>query len=1549
MKRSRIISFALAVVMWLSICLPNCLAFAAGPGSDGSEQLITLTINYCLEDSTKQVYESYVAQYPAASQTQYQVTSPKIDGYELVDQGQDTISGILTEDTEYTVEYRSIDPTYAYTVIYQGKIPSTGETIVLDQVNGTAPAGKIAIEPKEFAAFEKDYTGELSLEVTSDNNASMTVHYTLKGDPYVIFVTSGSYVAPIKNDGVDTAEQIRQIQVPTREGYAFDCWLYNGQEYTTEQLAKLVEDTPYQQIVVEVQWKPGDATYIVQYWRQNTDCDGYDLAETEIVNSTTGMDIVPTDAMLKKDKADDGVSDCATDNPYYGFDYADKYDYEGQTTVAPDGSSVLNIYYDREIWSIKIYNIDRSHRNDSAEELEDYLFKEVSGPYQTPVPENAFDVDFEAYYNSEETKALLKENAGGKWSYGGTEGNAKFATFAYDGTEYTMPAFFQIYNKIHAVNHEGRLFPFYGDNPAVYNTYYYQETLDGEYENYQLYRSESTVYHRDDTLTFIGDYTPFGFTWYQGWCEIESKVGQDFENTADYDGAFGLEWPRVRLSNATRPKVPKILHTVQQSNQPGIAYLVNKEQSGVIVIKPAKINFYMNRIRSDVKFRSGNDEYTELTLTNKKFEEIVDVSEIIPPKKEGYVFEGWYSDSQLTNKVTSVKMQEADVYLYANWVPEDVTVTFDSQGGSAIQSQSVPAGSSAQDPGVPVWEGHTFLGWYTEPVGGELWSFERTVPEDRTLYAHWFETSLVGFTVRHIMEGETTPFHEMMGRATIGDTLYTTALSAEDEGYPDGRYIEATSSDVQTLQLVADESKNVITFWYSNCAKELTVRYLEKDTERPLKREKEVTTYNTVVTEFPAEIAGYTCTNEDGYATQSLQEEGENEIIFYYTPAEGAVGGLTVTKTVSGDQADRTKNFAFQITLDDSSINGDYGDVTFNDGIAADFTLHHNQSVVVSGLPIGTRYEVEELHENQAEEAAAHVHDAECGYVEAEAGSPCTHEHNENCGYTPVVEGIPCSHEHTDDCYTVEVNCVVEADKQASENQSEEELAQIPTPLPNFDDDHVCTEENGCVVKVLNCQHTHDESCGYVKAAEGTPCNHVHDETCGFAASVEAQPCTLELEPTVQEDAEYEVSSVYAEGVIGVGNIDVRFNNHKGEGTPPNLETGCLMVTNRIAGNNADLNDRFDFTIELADKTINGRYGKVTFFDGVAQFSLGHQEQITAQDLPAGVSYTVSEVDSQDYTVTAQGENGEIIFDETVNAEFVNTRNKSGGGGAHHPEVDPDPEPKPEEPEDDPEDIVEEEVPLAETPWLNTDDHYAYIVGYPEDYVTGQPTEDESRWPIKPQANITRAEVATIFFRLLTDEARDQFWSTSNSFSDVAADAWYNNAVSTMVNAGIIQGYEDGTFRPNNNITRAEFAAIASRFMSSGYDVEEDLFTDIANHWARENINDAAMTKWINGYPDGTFLPDKAITRAEAVTLVNNVLQRKPDADHMLDSMIKWSDNMDTSAWYYEAIQEATNSHDYDLFEGAAYETWTSLLENRDWAALEKDWVNAHRTGGEVM
>ena len=250
--------------------------------------------------------------------------------------------------------------------------------------------------------------------------------------------------------------------------------------------------------------------------------------------------------------------------------------------------------------------------------------------------------------------------------------------------------------------------------------------------------------------------------------------------------------------------------------------------------------------------------------------------------------------------------------------------------------------------------------------------------------------------------------------------------------------------------------------------------------------------------------------------------------------------------------------------------------------------------------------------------------------------------------------------------------------------------------------------------------------------------------------------------------------------------------------------------------------------------------------------------------------------------------------------------------------------------------IIIPEVPEDNTPnWLNLDDHYAYIVGYNDGMV-------------KPGNNITRAEVATIFFRLLTDEAREYFWSTDSGFSDVKSGDWYNNAVSTMVNAGIITGYSDGTFKPNANITRAEFATIAARFLSNPYSLK-DRFYDTEGHWAEVYINRAAEIGWIGGYPDGSFKPDRYITRAEAVTLVNNVLGREPHEDYLLEDMIRWPDNPKT-AWFYEDVQEATNSHDYRWSSSKSYEIWTELLKNRDWSKLEKEWANAYSApGGSVI
>ena len=224
---------------------------------------------------------------------------------------------------------------------------------------------------------------------------------------------------------------------------------------------------------------------------------------------------------------------------------------------------------------------------------------------------------------------------------------------------------------------------------------------------------------------------------------------------------------------------------------------------------------------------------------------------------------------------------------------------------------------------------------------------------------------------------------------------------------------------------------------------------------------------------------------------------------------------------------------------------------------------------------------------------------------------------------------------------------------------------------------------------------------------------------------------------------------------------------------------------------------------------------------------------------------------------------------------------------------------------------------------LNNTDHFAYIVGY-------------GNGEVRPQNSITRAEVAAIFFRLLEDDVRDANYTRQNKFTDVSNDAWYCSAVSTLSAMGIISGYPDATFRPNASITRAEFAAIATRFDVNG-DKTPASFNDIADHWAKDEIAVAANNGWVNGYEDGSFRPQNKITRAETMSLVNRVLNRKPEtAEDLLENMTKWTDNADTNAWYYLAVQEATNSHYYEYKENSQYEKWTELRETRDWSELDK-------------
>ncbi len=313
-----------------------------------------------------------------------------------------------------------------------------------------------------------------------------------------------------------------------------------------------------------------------------------------------------------------------------------------------------------------------------------------------------------------------------------------------------------------------------------------------------------------------------------------------------------------------------------------------------------------------------------------------------------------------------------------------------------------------------------------------------------------------------------------------------------------------------------------------------------------------------------------------------------------------------------------------------------------------------------------------------------------------------------------------------------------------------------------------------------------------------------------------------------------------------------------------------------------------------------------------AKQTLVNGSKYTVAEVPASVSGSKDGVNGTFTFVGWKDKDGKVLTGEqqltadiTLHGVWTFTKKSSGGGGGggHKPTV-----------------TIPDDVPTG----LNGDDHYAYIVGYPNGNV-------------EPNGNITRAEVATIFFRLLTEEVRTANSTQSNSLSDVTRGQWFNHAVSTLSSMGIVKGHNDGTFAPNAPITRAEFAAIAARFDDKNTDTSSK-FTDIASHWAKNEIGIAANKGWINGYPDDTFRPNQYITRAEAMTLVNRVLNRLPEnSSDLLDSMIKWPDNSDASAWYYLAVQEATNSHAYsDKSKDDKYEKWTTIRDARDWTELEK-------------
>ena len=359
-------------------------------------------------------------------------------------------------------------------------------------------------------------------------------------------------------------------------------------------------------------------------------------------------------------------------------------------------------------------------------------------------------------------------------------------------------------------------------------------------------------------------------------------------------------------------------------------------------------------------------------------------------------------------------------------------------------------------------------------------------------------------------------------------------------------------------------------------------------------------------------------------------------------------------------------------------------------------------------------------------------------------------------------------------------------------------------------------------------------------------------------------------------------TAIFLEDKLGGGD-----NKDQPDGIP---DAWQCKVTFKVVNGNWNNNTNQDIVTYVTKKNAKGKDST----NGTAKLTT---DQIPPVGNQPNSGYKTS--GNWDKTPSAVEITKDTVFTYTYDKK---SGGSGGSGGSHKPTV-----------------TIPDDVPTG----LNGKDHYAYVVGYPDGMVY-------------PQKNITRAEVATIFFRLLKDETREANMTKSNSYNDMKDGAWYTCAVSTLSKMGIIKGYEDGSFKPDASISRAEFAAIAARFDPDG-DKTPATFSDVSSHWAKDEISIAANHGWIKGYEDGSFKPDQKITRAETMTLVNRVLKRLPETkDDLHKDMKTWPDNQKESAWFYLAVQEATNSHYQKLKKDGTHETWESMRETRDWAALEK-------------
>ena len=963
----------------------------------------------------------------------------------------------------------------------------------------------------------------------------------------------------------------------------------------------------------------------------------------------------------------------------------------------------------------------------------------------------------------------------------------------------------------------------------------------------------------------------------------------------------------VDMNQLEKYKVKKIER--QYANQNAEELSVNNSQSNFSIDLDngnCTIKIYLERYKYVLSYELNEGSIasgTTYTLAGSyKENETITAPASESMSRAGYTFDGWYMDDALENPWTGDKMPSKDFILYAKWEAKNYTVNYDLNYTDATNSLEAKTdvkwgdNNLLPDGSNPIRDGYSFAGWYTQATAGTevtgVTTYASIAGNDATpsvtLYAHWNQDSKP--------TTEPTPVY-----------VYFKIVDAAGNNIKDKSKIN--NDDLKSTAYNNDADKKT----WATLGKIASAETLTDGTEYTGTN----TTLVTVGNEAKNQLKGNALYKDNtGIATTVLaniewfqlkQWNGATDYVLGGSRwhLDGKITGYTVTYEATNDVHNMPVDEMYYLrdseyTVSDATpTRTGYVFTGWKSNIENDTTIYNAKGkfeMPAKNVVLTAQWEkIYTVTFNAGDNGTLAGDLTQTGVSGTRLTEPIKTPSNgfEFAGWvkgsdtTTTVE-IPA---------TITENATYTATWQEKQNPSPDTVNY--TINKHFKDNkgNTIKEDKGTATlgtknATLDSLITRDA----VNQIDGeNKYVYVSGKTTYTVGTGENKKTeNLVATATLTEDTTIDLYYYLDNWKDG---SSVKEDNEKGgDGIPD-----CYQVLVKYQSGDTNRGSVGPLTMEVL--TIKDATTGSPINEGTVKAS-GSTANVTGSSR----NYFSNWTDTTGKQVGANATLEEQEFTAKGGETYTFTANfghRSSSGGSSRPST--------------PTVTIPDDVPTG----LNGKDHYAYIIGYGNN-------------DVRPQNNITRAEVATIFFRLLTDETREANMTKSNGYNDVKDGDWFCCAVSTLSKMGIIKGYEDGSFKPNDPISRAEFAAIAARFDPDG-DKTPATFADVTSHWAKDEISIAANHGWIKGYEDGSFKPDQKITRAETMTLVNRVLNRLPETkDDLHKDMKTWVDNMDETAWYYLAVQEATNSHYFKNKTGTKFEQWTDLRDTRDWSELEK-------------